>query len=32
MESEIRNNVWKTTWIGTKLPQGRKAVGCKWIF
>jgi len=32
MESEIANNEGKKTWIETKLPPGRKAVGCKWVF
>jgi hypothetical protein len=32
MESEIDNIESKGTWIETKLPEGRKAVGCKWVF
>lgn len=32
MESEIANIEGKKTWIETKLPPGRKAVGCKWVF
>jgi hypothetical protein len=32
MESEIDNIESKRTWIETKLPEGRKAVGCKWVF
>jgi hypothetical protein len=32
MESEINNIESKGTWIETKLPEGRKAVGCKWVF
>jgi hypothetical protein len=32
MESEIDNIESKGTWIETKLPEGRKAVGRKWIF
>jgi hypothetical protein len=32
MESEIKNIESKGTWIETSLPEGRKAVGCKWVF
>jgi hypothetical protein len=32
MESEIDNIESKGSWIETKLPEGRKAVGCKWVF
>jgi hypothetical protein len=32
MESEIDNIESKGTWIETKLPQSRKAIGCKWVF
>ncbi|KAF5779215.1 putative RNA-directed DNA polymerase [Helianthus annuus] len=28
MEALFRNN----TWVLTDLPQGRKAIGCKWVF
>jgi hypothetical protein len=32
MESEIKNIESKGTWIEASLPEGRKAVGCKWVF
>jgi len=32
MESEIAYFEGKETWSETKLPPGRRAVGCKWVF
>jgi hypothetical protein len=31
MESEIKNIESMGTWIETSLPEGRKAVSCKWV-
>jgi hypothetical protein len=32
MESEIKTIESKGTWIEASSPEGRKAVGCKWVF
>jgi hypothetical protein len=32
MDSEIRSLVQNKTWSLTKLPEGKTAIGCKWVY
>ncbi|KMQ86153.1 gag-pol polyprotein [Lasius niger] len=32
MDEELQSHMKNETWKLTELPQGRKAIGCKWVF
>ena len=32
MEEEMKSLYKKDTWELTRLPKGKKAIGCKWVY
>ena len=32
MNEELKALKWKNTWIIVTLPDGKKPVGCKWVY